>query len=161
MSYSACIFWLFLNLLSLYSLESRGLSFKAWYLDGWYCDFANARDLIWCKRWKTLNILFITWLKLIEDTISYMIPQVSALHQVKHQIEGISVLKREMHVNNKGRIDLRKKNSFVHDTLNAFLGHHSEYSVKYTLISAFLSSHIGFLSFYARLSKPFRSLPFQ
>jgi hypothetical protein len=31
-----------------------------------------------------------------------------------------------VHVNNEGRINLRKQDTFIHDALNTLLGHYSE-----------------------------------
>lgn len=54
-----------------------------------------------------------------------MVSQVAALHKIEDEIKRISILKGEMHVYDKGRVELRQENALVHYTLHAFLSHYS------------------------------------
>ena len=48
-----------------------------------------------------------TWLNFIKGTIADVIPEVSSLHEIKHQVQRITILKGKVHINHEGRIELR------------------------------------------------------
>ena len=103
----------------------------------------------------------LTGLNLVEDLVANVISQVSSLHQIEDQVEGISILEGKVHIDNKGRGELGEQHPLVHDTLDALLGHNSRIVGFLTWTSASTSLRIGFWSFCAPFSRPSRSRPCQ
>jgi len=70
-----------------------------------------------------------------------MVPQITSFHQVEDQVESISILKGEMHVDNKGGGELGEQHSLVHDTLDTFLCHHAELFIFYIDFSIYFIAY--------------------
>ena len=57
--------------------------------------------------------------------------QVAALHQVQHQVQRVTVLEGEVHVDHEGRTELGQQHALVHHALHALLRHHATYHHTY------------------------------
>jgi len=70
-----------------------------------------------------------------------VISKISALHEVKYEIEGVSVLEGEVDVDDKRTVELREEDPLVYNALDAFLGHYS------TLILKYIDFNISFIAY--------------
>ena len=52
-----------------------------------------------------------------------VITKVTTLHQVQDQVQCVPILEGVIDVDQKRRVQAGQKKSFVHDALDAFLGH--------------------------------------
>lgn len=72
-----------------------------------------------------------TCLNFIEDFVSDMIAKISSFHEIENQVQSISVLEGEVHIDHKRTVELREKNPFVHYALHTLLSHHSKSLINY------------------------------